>query len=204
MMKLCMVRSLSTFLAMVVLSACSSAAAKPGQPAPDFTLTDSSGKQHKLSEYRGKLVVLEWLNYDCPYVRKHYDTKNMQSLQQKYTGEGVVWLAVVSSAAGKQGHFSNEEHQRLKQEKGSHASAVLIDADGKVGKLYGASNTPQMVVVTKDGVLAYNGAIDDKPTARKEDVQGANNYLVAALEEVKAGKAVTRASTQPYGCSVKY
>jgi peroxiredoxin len=175
-----------------------------GSPAPDFTLTDINGKSHSLSQYKGKYVVLEWVNHDCPFVRKHYGSGNMQKLQKAYTGKGVVWLTVNSSAAGKQGNFAPEKWVALTQEKSAVPTAVLLDPDGKVGRAYGAKTTPQMYVITPEGKLVYNGAIDDKPSTNVEDIATAKNYLTAALDETMAGKAVATAVTQPYGCSVKY
>lgn len=175
-----------------------------GKAAPNFTLTDTNGKTHSLSEFKGKTVVLEWLNHDCPYVVKHYDGKNMQSLQKTYTDKGVVWLSINSSADGKQGNFPPEKANALTKEKGAHPTAVLLDAKGDVGKLYGAKTTPQMFVINPEGILAYNGAIDDKPTTDQDDLKGAKNYVASALDEITAGKAVSVASSKPYGCGVKY
>jgi len=175
-----------------------------GQPAPEFTLPDTYGEEHALTDYRGQWVVLEWLNYECPYVRKHYNSGNMQSLQSAYGEKGVVWLAIVSSAPGKQGYHEPDEMNALSQEKGSAAKAVLLDPAGNVGHLYGAQTTPQMIVIDPDGTLLYNGAIDDRPTARLSDIEGAHNYLAAALDEAMAGQEVSVPTSQPYGCSVKY
>ncbi len=175
-----------------------------GEAAPTFTLPDTYGKDHSLTDYRGKWVILEWLNYECPYVGKHYSSDNMQRLQRSYTGQGMVWLAIVSSAPGKQGYHEPEEMNTLSNEKGSAADAVLLDPEGDVGRLYGAKTTPQMILIDPEGTLLYNGAIDDRPTARLADIEGAHNYLVAAVDEATAGQAVSVATTQPYGCSVKY
>jgi alkyl hydroperoxide reductase subunit AhpC len=180
------------------------AQAEIGEPAPAFMLPDTYGHEHTLSDYDGKWVVLEWLNYDCPFVRKHYNSGNMQSLQQTYGEKGVVWLAVVSSAPGKQGHFPPDEMNSRSEQVGSAAAAVLLDPDGTVGRLYGARTTPQMVLIDPSGTVLYNGAIDDKPSARIETLEGAHNYLVAAIEEAMAGEPVSVPTTQPYGCSVKY
>src|SRR5690606_27842840 len=133
-------------------------------PAPDFTLTDTDGRSHTLSDYRGRTVVLEWLNYECPYVRKHYEGRNMQALQERYTGRGVVWLSLVSSAPGEQGHYANDEMNRRTRAHGGRQTAVLMDPTGTVGRAYGARTTPQMVVITPAGEIAYNGAIDDRPS----------------------------------------
>lgn len=178
--------------------------AKIGSPAPAFTLVDTNGKSHSLADFKGKTVVLEWLNHDCPYVVKHYGANNMQTLQKNYTSKGVVWLSINSSAEGKQGNFPNDKANALTKEKSASPTAVLIDANGKVGMSYGAKTTPHMYVINPEGVLVYNGAIDDKPTTDKEDIKTAKNYVVAALDEVLASKPVSLATSKPYGCSVKY
>ena len=192
--------------ALASLIAASTAVAAPqvGQPAPEFTLTDSNGKSHKFSDFKGKFVVLEWLNHGCPFVQKHYDGGNMQGLQKEYTGKDVVWLSIVSSAPGKQGNMSPEETNKTKEEKGSAATAILIDADGTVGKLYDAKVTPELYVINPEGVLIYMGAIDDKKSVDAADVAGAKNYVKQALDEAMAGKPVSEPSTTAYGCSVKY
>lgn len=180
------------------------AAPKIGEKAPDFTLTDTNGKAHKLSGFAGKTVVLEWLNHDCPFVKKHYDSNNMQKLQKEYTGKGVVWLSVNSSAPGKQGNFPPDKANALTKEKNASPTAVLLDPDGKVGKSYGAKTTPHMYVIDAKGLLVYAGGIDDKPSTETSDVAGAKNFVAQALNEVLAGKAVSQSATTPYGCSVKY
>lgn len=180
------------------------AAAVVGQPAPEFTLTDSNGKSHSLASFKGKHVVLEWNNFDCPFVVKHYGSGNMQKLQQAYTGKGVVWLTVNSSAAGKQGHLQPAEVAAKLTERKAAPSAYLLDADGTVGKLYGAKTTPHMFVIDPQGKLVYAGAIDDKPSTDQADIAGARNLVVAALDEALAGKPVSVATSTPYGCSVKY
>ncbi len=174
------------------------------QPAPAFTLKDSDGKEHSLSDFQGKVVVLEWLNHGCPFVVKHYESGNMQKLQKEYTGKDVVWLSVVSSAPGKQGHMSPEDTNKTKAEKGSAATAILIDEDGTVGKLYNAQVTPEMFIINSDGVLVYAGAIDDKKSTDTADIAGAKNYVAQALDEVLAGKPVSETTSKAYGCSVKY
>ncbi|HEY5812765.1 MAG TPA: thioredoxin family protein [Terrimicrobiaceae bacterium] len=183
-----------------------SAYAKPGigKPAPDFTLTDLSGRKHELSDYKGKYVVLEWVNFGCPFVKKHYGSKNMQKLQQEFSEKGVVWLSICSSAPGNQGNESPEAAKEGISKFGWAAKAYLVDEDGKVGKLYDARTTPEMFVVDPKGTLIYAGAIDDKPTPNPATVQGSNNYVKAALNEATAGKPVAVPSTKPYGCSVKY
>ncbi|MCL4820380.1 MAG: thioredoxin family protein [Vicinamibacteria bacterium] len=197
----------SAFLAAlvaVVLTAPAHAAAVVGQPAPEFTLTDSTGKSHSLSSFKGKFVVLEWNNFDCPFVVKHYGSGNMQKLQNTYTARGVVWLTVNSSAAGKQGHLQPAEVAGKLAERKAAPSAYLLDADGKAGKAYGAKTTPHMYVIDPKGTLVYAGAIDDKPSTDIADVAGARNHVAAALDEALAGKPVSVASSTPYGCSVKY
>ena len=180
------------------------AAVETNQPAPDFQLKDSHGQDVHLSNYKGKFVVLEWFNPDCPFVRKQYDSHNMQSLQKEYTQKDVVWLSINSSAEGKQGHYSGEEYNALTKEKNASPTAVLLDHDGKVGKLYNAQTTPHMFVINPDGTLIYQGAIDDRPTPDPADIATSKNYVKAALDEAMAGKPVTTAMTKSYGCSVKY
>lgn len=175
-----------------------------GQAAPEFKAVDTNGKEHALSQYRGKWVVLEWLNHECPYVRKHYDNKAMQALQKKYTDKGIVWLSVVSSAPGNQGHFPNEKANALTKEKGASPNAVLVDASGTVGRMYDARTTPHMFVINPQGTLLYMGGIDDKPTTRAADLKGARPHVDIALQEAMAGKPVSVPTTQPYGCNVKY
>lgn len=177
---------------------------KIGQKAPEFTLLDTHGQKRSLSEFKGSFVVLEWINHGCPFVKKHYDSGNMQNLQGEYTPKGVVWLSICSSAEGKQGHFSTEEWNKITREKNASPTAVLLDAAGVVGKTYGAKTTPHMYVVDPKGLLLYKGAIDDKPSADPADTKTARNYVRAALEEALAGKPVSTPSTQSYGCSVKY
>ncbi len=175
-----------------------------GAAAPDFTLTDTNGKAQSLSQYKGKFVVLEWFNHDCPFVHKHYDGGNMQGLQKEYTGKDVVWLSINSSAMGKEGYKTPEESNALTAEKSAAPTAVLIDADGKTGKMYGAKTTPHMFIVNPEGMLIYQGAIDDKASADPADIATSKNYVKSALDEAMAGKAVTDAATKSYGCSVKY
>ena len=180
------------------------AAAIVGAPAPAFELRDADGKNVKLSDYKGKFVVLEWVNFQCPFVGKQYGSGNMQALQKKYTGMGVVWLSICSSAPGKQGNVTGEEAEELVKEKDAAPSRFLLDPKGKVGKAYGAKTTPHMFVIDPKGIVVYNGAIDDKPSTRREDVATAKNYVVAALDASMSGRKVALAATQPYGCSVKY
>lgn len=181
-----------------------SASAKVGTAAPAFSLPSTSGRSQSLGDFKGKIVVLEWTNHDCPYVRKHYESGNMQGLQREATGQGVVWLSIISSAPGTQGYVTPSQADELTASRKAAPTAVLLDPKGTVGKLYGATNTPHMYVVDKAGVLAYAGAIDDRPTSRKSDVQGANNYVRAALQSVAAGEPVKTPVTRAYGCTVKY
>ena len=180
------------------------AAATVGQPAPDFAVADTAGKPVKLSELKGKTIVLEWTNHQCPFVGKHYDSGNMQKLQKEATAKGVVWLTLVSSAAGEEGHVSPSQGEEIYRKWGAGFSHLLLDPEGKVGRAYGARATPHMYVVAPDGRLAYMGAIDDKPSTRQGDIAGARNHVRAALEEVAAGRPVAMPATQAYGCSVKY
>lgn len=176
----------------------------PGKSAPQFTLTDTNGKTHKLSDYKGKYVVLEWFNHGCPFVRKHYNSGNMQKLQKEYTKKGVIWLSICSSAPGKQGYCSPTEQNQTSAENGAAPTAILLDAPGKVGHLYGAKTTPDMFVIDPKGILIYAGAIDDTPGVDASEIATAKNYVKAALDESMAGKSVSIASTHSYGCSVKY
>jgi peroxiredoxin len=178
--------------------------AKLNEQAPNFKLIDSNGKEHSLSDFKGKIIVLEWINYECPFVKKHYNSKNMQSLQEKYTTAGIVWLAICSSAESKQGNFSNDEINSRSKKHNAKFPAYLIDSSGKVGKMYGAKTTPHMYVIDKDGKLVYAGGIDDKASTDIEDIKSAKNYVSSALDELLAGKTVSKQSSTPYGCSVKY
>lgn len=193
---------LSLFLAVVAMPAF--AAVEIGKPAPDFTGTDSNGKTQKLSDYKGKIVVLEWTNPLCPFVVKHYDSGNMQNLQKEYTGKDVVWLSVNSSAAGKEGNQSGEDANKYIAEKQAKATARILDSKGEIGKAYDAKTTPHMFVIDKDGNVAYEGAIDDNDSFKQETIATSKNYVRAALDSVLAGKPVETAQTKPYGCSVKY
>ena len=176
----------------------------PGETAPEFKGTDSNGKTETLAQYRGKYVVLEWANQGCPYERKHYESGNMEALQKQWTGKGVVWLSVISSAPGQQGFVSPaEENDYLRKMKAAPTAAVL-DPTGTIGRLYGAKTTPHMFVIDPHGKIVYEGAIDDQPSPDPATLKGAKNYISAALEESMAGKAVATPVTKSYGCSVKY
>jgi peroxiredoxin len=179
-------------------------AARVGDRAPDFTAADTIGQSHKLSEYAGKFVVLEWHNRSCPYTAKHYDSGNMQRLQKEWTARGVVWLTVISSAPGKQGYITAANENEFLKQANAAPTAVLLDPTGALGHLYDAKTTPQMYIINPQGTLIYNGAIDDRATTDRADVNDAKNYVSLALTEALAGKPVSEASTRPYGCSVKY
>jgi peroxiredoxin len=180
------------------------AQAKIGAPAPAFTLTDSNGKTVSLADFKGKTVVLEWTNHDCPYVRKHYGGNAMQALQKKWTAQGVVWLTLISSAPGTQGYVSAAEANKLTAERNAAPSDVLFDPKGDVGRTYGAQVTPHMYVIKGDSTLVYMGGIDDKPTTRLDDLKTAKNFVDAALSEVAQGKPVSVTTSRPYGCTIKY
>jgi peroxiredoxin len=179
-------------------------AVKVGDPAPAFTTVDDQGKTRSLSEFKGKYVVLEWHNNGCPYVKKHYGAGNMQKLQREWTGKGVAWLTIISSAPGTQGYVTADQSREYVKAQNAAATAVLLDPSGDVGHLYDAKTSPHMIVINPEGVVVYNGAIDDKPTADPGDIEGAKNYVSEALTAAMAGKPVATPSTQPYGCSVKY
>src|SRR5882724_8362558 len=175
-----------------------------GSGAPDFSLTDAKGKTHSLSQYKGKYVVLEWFNPECPFVKKHYGTDNMQKLQEEYTDKGVVWLTIDSNAPGTEGNLTPEQAQKVASSWKTHETALLLDPDGKVGRAYGAKNTPNMVIINPDGKIVYHGAIDSKATPNPADISSSTNYVKAALDQSLAGKSVSTPQTKPYGCSVKY
>jgi len=179
-------------------------AVKVGGPAPDFVANDSTGKVRKLADYRGKFVVLEWHNRECPYTHKHYASGNMQKLQKEWTSKGVIWFTVISSAPGKQGYMTAAQENAYVEKMKASPTAVLLDPSGDLGHLYNAKTTPQMFVINPKGILIYDGAIDSKPTAEIEDIASATSYVNLALEEGLAGQAVKTPVTRPYGCSVKY
>jgi peroxiredoxin len=175
-----------------------------GTPAPNFTATDSRGQSETLAQYRGKFVVLEWHNQGCPFTKKHYLSGNMQALQKEWTAKGVVWFTVISSAKGQQGYVSADEENAYLARVHAAPTAVLLDSDGRVGRLYSARTTPQMVVIDPSGKVIYDGAIDNRPTPDVEDVHGAENYVSDALTAAMAGKPVATPYVRPYGCAVKY
>jgi peroxiredoxin len=194
----------ASFMAGVLMTATVNAAPEAGKPAPDFSAVDSNGKTVKLSDFRDKIVVLEWTNDGCPYVKKHYNSGNMQSLQKDATAKGAVWLTIVSSAPGLQGYVDGAAANALTASRGAAPTAVLLDPEGTVGRLYDARTTPHMFIVDRAGTLVYMGGIDDQPTRDPAGIATAKNYVRAALSEVMEGKPVTEAVTRPYGCSVKY
>jgi peroxiredoxin len=175
-----------------------------GQPAPAFQARDADGRTRSLAEFRGKTVVLEWTNNGCPYVQKHYNSGHMQGLQKEATRDGVAWLTIISSAPGFQGYLTGPQAKQWKAKVGAAPSDVLLDPEGKVGRLYQAKTTPHMFVIDKTGKLVYMGGIDDQPTTDPDSLKVAKKYVEAALADVKAGRPVAQAVTRPYGCSVKY
>ncbi len=179
-------------------------AAKVGDTAPEFTATDTNGNLHKLSDYKGKFVVLEWSNRGCPYTQKHYNSGNMQQLQRQWTERGVIWLTVISSAPGKQGYITGTDENAYVKQVNAAPTAVLLDPTGALGHLYDAKTTPDIFIINPQGTLIYSGAIDDTPTTDVADIGKAKNYVAAALDEATAGKQVTVSTSRPYGCSVKY
>jgi len=192
------------FLCALGLNLNAFAAVEPGEEAPTFTLTDSKGTSQSLSDFRGKFVVLEWLNHDCPFVKKHYGSGNMQKLQKEYTAKGVVWLSIISSAPGKQGHRTGPQADADTKDKNASPTAVLLDPAGEVGQKYGAKTTPHMFVLDKEGKVIYAGAIDSINSTNPADVAKAENHIRQTLDAALAGKPVLTPSTKPYGCSVKY
>lgn len=195
---------LITALTCIAASPAFAQEAKVGSDAPAFTLKDTTGKTHSLSDFKGKFVVLEWFNEGCPFVQKHYSSGNMQKLQKEYTGKDVVWLSINSSAPGEQGHVTPESASKTIKDWKMDATKLLLDHDGKVGKMYGAKTTPHMFVINKEGKLIYQGAIDSKATPNTTDIASSANYVKVALDNSMAGKPVATTSTKPYGCAVKY
>jgi peroxiredoxin len=191
---------------LAALACAAPAAASPaiGAPAPAFTAVDGDGRARSLAEFKGRTVVLEWTNAGCPYVQKHYGSGHMQSLQKAATTDGVVWLTLISSAPGKQGYVAPAEARTWKTSTGAASTALLLDPQGRVGRAYDAKTTPHMYVVDKAGTLVYMGGIDNRPTSDPASLKGANNYVTAALADLKAGRKVAIAASKPYGCSIKY
>ena len=201
-MKTKLILTLITSLFVCALQAAESPSV--GAAAPDFSLSDPKGKTHSLTQYKGKYVVLEWFNPECPFVKKHYGPGNMQKLQEEFASKGVVWLSIDSSAPGLEGHLTPEQANKTIADWKMNSTTVLFDPDGKTGQAYGAKNTPHMFVISPEGKVIYQGAIDSKATPKSEDIAGSTNYVKVALDEAIGGKPVSNASTKPYGCSVKY
>ncbi len=197
----------NTFLGAVVgamICSASAWAAEPGDAAPAFTVKNVKGEEVSLSKQKGKVVVLEWVNYECPFVKKHYGSGNIPKLQEKYTGKDVVWITVNSAAEGEQGYLAASDLADRSKKEGNKATEIVLDTDGTVGKAYGAKTTPELVVIDKEGKIAYQGAIDSKATTEVGDIETADSYISMALDSVLAGKTVDKAKTKPYGCGVKY
>ena len=201
-MKTKLLTALLTIAAFSALFAADSPAV--GTNAPDFSLTDSKGKTQTVSQYKGKYVVLEWFNPECPFVKKHYGSGNMQKLQQEFTGKGVVWLTIDSSAPGLEGNLTADQANAKMSEWKTKQTALVLDPDGKAGRSYGAKNTPHMFVINPEGKVIYEGAIDNKATPNPNDISSSTNYVKVALDESMSGKPVSNANTRPYGCSIKY
>lgn len=201
-MKTKLLTAFLTFAASTALFAADSPAI--GTTAPDFSLTDSKGKTQSVSQYKGKYVVLEWFNPECPFVKKHYGSGNMQKLQEEFTAKGVVWLTIDSNAPGLEGNLTAEQANFKMTDWKTKQTALVLDPDGKAGRGYGAKNTPHMFVINPEGKVVYEGAIDSKATPNPSDIASSTNYVKVALEESLAGKTVSNANTKPYGCSVKY
>ncbi len=180
------------------------AVAEVGKPAPEFMANDINGNHVMLSLLKGQTVVLEWTNHECPYVNKYYSSGTMQALQKEATGDGVIWVSIVSSAKGKEGYTTSEEARTIMEEQGAHPTYKVLDTDGTIGHLYGAKTTPHMFIINKDGILVYSGAIDDSNSFKPETLAGAKNYVREALTSLKEGKPIEVSSTQPFGCGVKY
>ncbi|MDS4021148.1 MAG: thioredoxin family protein [Candidatus Competibacter sp.] len=191
-------------IAFVLYAGSAGAAPRVGEPAPDFTGVDTQGKTHRLEDYRGKTVVLEWTNHDCPYVRKHYGAGNMQEQQREAAAQGVIWLSVISSAPGQQGYVSPAEADELTRSRRAAPHAVLLDPEGRIGRAYGAKTTPHLYIIDEAGKLVYMGGIDSITTADPADIAKATQYVRVALKERAAGQPISAPVTRPYGCSVKY
>ena len=194
-----------TLVITLTLYACSSSATLGvGEPAPDFEGVDTQGVTHRLADYRGKTVVLDWTNHDCPYVRKHYSAGNMQAQQQEAAAQGVVWLSIISSAPGKQGHVTPAQADELTRSRQAAPQAVILDPDGKIGRAYSAKTTPHMYIIDPSGTLVYMGGIDNNASPNADDIPAARQHVRVALQELAAGKPISESVTRPYGCSVKY
>ena len=199
-----LLRLLPILVVLLAAPFCAFAAAVVGKPAPEFTLTDSNGTAHSLADYKGKIVVLEWNNPECPFVKKHYSSGNIPKQQSEATANGVVWLTINSGAAGKQGHVDGTMANAFLAQYHAKPTAYLVDADGKVGRAYGAQTTPHLFVIDEKGVLRYNGGIDSIASTDKDDLAKATQFVPQVIGEIKSGKAVSVSTSEPYGCSVKY
>jgi peroxiredoxin len=197
-------RTVAATFAFTLAAGICAAQARVGDSAPTFTATDSHGQVQSLDQYKGKYVVLEWTNRGCPFTQKHYASGNMQNLQKEWTGKGVVWLTVISSAPGAQGYMTADQENAYLLKVNADPTAALLDPSGKLGHLYNAKTTPDMYVIDPKGKLIYSGAIDNRATTDPDDVKGADNYVTDALSAAMSGKPVQTSSTRPYGCSVKY
>ncbi len=191
-------------IAMAMGASSAFAAVRVGEPAPEFQGVDTRGKVHRLADYAGKTVVLEWTNHDCPFVRKHYGDGNMQAQQREAAAQNVVWLSVISSAPGKQGHVSAEKAEQLTQSRDAKPHAVILDPSGRIGRAYGAKTTPHMYIIDGAGTLAYMGGIDSISSSNPNDIPRATQHVRVALQEMASGEPVSKPVTRPYGCSVKY
>lgn len=193
-------------LSLTLLIHSGAARAEPvvGQPAPAFSGAAAEGGTLNLADLRGKTVILEWTNHECPFVRKHYESGNIPKVQKQAASQGIVWLQVISSAPGKEGYVDAETAKKLNQERGATPANVVFDPSGAIGKLYAATNTPQLFIIDPNGVLLYKGGIDSIPSADRDDIATAENYISSALKELAAGKPISKAVTKPYGCTVKY
>ena len=210
------IRLLATGATLALLAACSPATEAPetgsaetaealaADMAPAFTLVDAEGVERSLADFRGRTVVLEWTNEGCPYVQKHYEAGAMQALQREATGDGVVWLTIISSAPGQQGYVEGDAAREWQSRNNAAATHLLLDPEGTVGRLYDAKTTPDMRIIDQEGRLLFVGGIDDRPTNKIEDLEGANNYVKAALADMEAGRPVATPFATPYGCSIKY
>jgi peroxiredoxin len=204
-MKLAAATGVAAVLSAAALVVATASAAPVGEAAPAFKEVNTQGKDVQLSDFKGKTVILEWTNDGCPYVQKHYNSKNMQNTQTTALKDpNVVWISVISSKPGSQGFADAARANKLTTDRGAHPTHVLLDPDGSMGRAYNAKTTPHMYIITPDGKLVYNGAIDSIKSNKIEDVPKATNYVTAALASLKAGKAPDPALTQPYGCDVKY
>jgi peroxiredoxin len=193
-----------TVLSFALITGAASASPSLDQPAPAFSGASASGGNISLDQYRGKTVILEWTNHECPYVKKHYESGNIPSLQKEATSKGIVWLQVISSAPGKQGYVDGATALKLNASRNATPSGVVLDPEGKIGKLYEAVTTPHIFIINPEGALIYKGGIDSIQSARKEDISKAENYVKLALNDLSGGKKIAKANTQPYGCTVKY